>query len=45
VWYDRLPANKLVHRFGGKLGRKGRIIFFKHFAKARQRPAGAPSPS
>jgi uncharacterized protein (DUF2252 family) len=37
VWYDRLPASELVHRFGGKLGRKGRIIFSKHFAKARQK--------
>jgi uncharacterized protein (DUF2252 family) len=37
VWYDRLPANELVHRFGGQLGKKGRIIFSKHFAKARQK--------
>ena len=34
VWYDRLTAAELVERFGGSLGRKGRIQFSKHFAKA-----------
>jgi uncharacterized protein (DUF2252 family) len=34
VWYDRLTASELVDRFGGRLGRKGRIRFSKHFAKA-----------
>jgi uncharacterized protein (DUF2252 family) len=37
VWYDRLPASELVHRFGGTLGRKGRIIFSRHFARGRQK--------
>jgi hypothetical protein len=31
------PASELVHRFGGELGKKGRIIFSKHFAKGRQK--------
>ncbi len=35
VWYDRLNASELVDRFGGRLGRKGRILFVKPFAKAR----------
>jgi uncharacterized protein (DUF2252 family) len=35
VWYDRLAASELVERFGGRLGRKGRILFAKPFAKAR----------
>jgi uncharacterized protein (DUF2252 family) len=34
TWYDRLTANELVDRFGGRLGHKGRIRFSKHFAKA-----------
>ena len=34
VWYDRLTASELVRRFGGRLGRKGRIRFSNHFAKA-----------
>ena len=34
VWYDRLTAAELVERFGGRLGRKGRVHFSKHFAKA-----------
>jgi uncharacterized protein (DUF2252 family) len=37
VWYDRLNASELVHRFGGKLGKKGRIVFAKPFAKARRK--------
>ncbi len=37
VWYDRLNANELVERFGGRLGRKGRILFAKPFAKARSK--------
>jgi uncharacterized protein (DUF2252 family) len=35
VWYDRLNASELVDRFGGRLGKKGRILFAKPFAKAR----------
>lgn len=37
VWYDRLTANELVDRFGGRLGRKGRIRFSEHFAKASRK--------
>jgi len=37
VWYDRLNASELVDRFGGKLDRKGRIVFAKPFAKARRK--------
>jgi hypothetical protein len=37
VWYDRLNASELVHRFGGRLGSKGRILFTKPFAKARRK--------
>ena len=35
VWYDRLNASELVDRFGGRLGKKGGILFAKPFAKAR----------
>ncbi len=35
VWYDRLNASELVGRFGGRLGKKGRILFVKPFARAR----------
>jgi uncharacterized protein (DUF2252 family) len=37
VWYDRLNASELVDRFGGRLGKKGRILFTKPFAKARRK--------
>ena len=37
VWYDRLNASELVDRFGGRLGRTGRILFAKPFAKARRK--------
>lgn len=37
VWYDRLIASELVARFGGRLGRRGRILFAKPFAKARRK--------
>jgi uncharacterized protein (DUF2252 family) len=37
VWYDRLNASELVDRFGGRLGRKGRILFAEPFSKARRR--------
>jgi uncharacterized protein (DUF2252 family) len=37
VWYDRLNASELVHRFGGRLDKKGRILFSKPFAKARRK--------
>ena len=37
VWYDRLNASELVDRFGGRLGKKGRIVFAKPFAKARRK--------
>lgn len=34
VFYDRLTAAELVERFGGRLGRKGRIRFDRIFARA-----------
>ncbi|HEY1367282.1 MAG TPA: DUF2252 domain-containing protein [Gaiellaceae bacterium] len=37
VWYERLTASELVEHFGGRLGRKGRIVFAKPFARARQK--------
>jgi uncharacterized protein (DUF2252 family) len=37
VWYDRINASELVDRFGGKLGKRGRIEFAKPFAKARNK--------
>jgi uncharacterized protein (DUF2252 family) len=37
VWYDRLNASELVDRFGGRLGKKGRILFATPFAKARRK--------
>ncbi len=37
VWYDRLNASELVGRFGGRLGRRGRIVFAKPFDKARRK--------
>jgi uncharacterized protein (DUF2252 family) len=35
VWYCRLNASELVSRFGGRLGKRGRILFAQPFAKAR----------
>ncbi len=37
VFYDRLNASELVDRFGGKLGKKGRIVFDERFAKGRRK--------
>ncbi len=37
VWYDRLDAGEIVDRFGGRLGKKGRILFAKPFAEARRK--------
>ena len=37
VWYERLNASELVHRFGGELGAKGRIVFAKPFERARRK--------
>jgi uncharacterized protein (DUF2252 family) len=37
VWYDRLQASELVHRFGGHLSSKGRIVFSQPFARARRK--------
>jgi uncharacterized protein (DUF2252 family) len=37
VWYDRLNASELVDHFGGRLGKKGRILFAKPFAQARRK--------
>jgi uncharacterized protein (DUF2252 family) len=37
VWYERLNASELVERFGGHLGRKGRIVFERAFAKGRRK--------
>jgi uncharacterized protein (DUF2252 family) len=37
VWYHRLNASELVDRFGGRLGRKGQILFTKPFARGRRK--------
>ncbi len=37
VWYERINASELVARFGGRLGKKGRITFAQPFAKARRK--------
>jgi uncharacterized protein (DUF2252 family) len=37
VWYDRLNASELVGRFGGELGREGRIVFDRTFEKGRRK--------
>jgi uncharacterized protein (DUF2252 family) len=37
VWYERLNASELVERFGGHLGRKGRVVFERTFAKGRRK--------
>jgi len=37
VWYERINASELVGRFGGRLGKKGQILFTKPFAKARSK--------
>ena len=37
VWYDRLNASELVEHFGGRLGKKGRILFAKPFQKGRRK--------
>jgi uncharacterized protein (DUF2252 family) len=37
VWYDRINASELVDRFGGQLGKRGRIEFAKPFATARNK--------
>jgi uncharacterized protein (DUF2252 family) len=37
VWYERINASELVHKFGGRLGKKGRILFARPFARARRK--------
>jgi uncharacterized protein (DUF2252 family) len=37
VWYERINASELVDQFGGRLGKQGRILFTKPFAKARRK--------
>jgi uncharacterized protein (DUF2252 family) len=37
VWYERINASELVGRFGGRLGRKGGILFAEPFARARRK--------
>jgi uncharacterized protein (DUF2252 family) len=37
VWYERINASELVDRFGGRLGKEGRILFSAPFAKARRK--------
>jgi uncharacterized protein (DUF2252 family) len=37
VWYERLDTSELVDRFGGRLGKQGRILFAQPFAKARRK--------
>ncbi|HEY2653586.1 MAG TPA: DUF2252 domain-containing protein [Solirubrobacteraceae bacterium] len=37
VWYERINASELVEHFGGRLGKRGRILFTKPFVKARRK--------
>jgi uncharacterized protein (DUF2252 family) len=37
VWYERINASELIDHFGGRLGRKGRILFTQPFAKAHRK--------
>ncbi len=37
VWYERINASELVDRFGGRLGKKGKILFEEPFARARRK--------
>ncbi len=37
VWYERINASELVSRFGGRLGKHGRILFTEPFGKARSK--------
>jgi uncharacterized protein (DUF2252 family) len=37
VWYERINASELVDRFGGRLGKEGRVLFAKPFVKARRK--------
>jgi uncharacterized protein (DUF2252 family) len=37
VWYERINASELVGRFGGTLGRKGRIQFGEPWVRARRK--------
>jgi uncharacterized protein (DUF2252 family) len=37
VWYERINASELVNKFGGRLGKKGKILFARPFAKARRK--------
>ncbi|HTX32343.1 MAG TPA: DUF2252 domain-containing protein [Solirubrobacteraceae bacterium] len=37
VWYERINASELVHRFGGRLGKKGRIVFARPFVHGRRK--------
>jgi len=37
VWYERINASELVDHFGGRLGKKGRVLFAKPFARARRK--------
>ena len=37
VWYERINASELAKRFGGRLGKEGRVLFAAPFAKARRK--------
>jgi uncharacterized protein (DUF2252 family) len=37
VWYERINASELVDQFGGRLGKKGRILFTEPFARGRRK--------
>ena len=37
VWYERINASELVDRFGGRLDKKGRVLFAEPFARARRK--------
>ena len=45
VWYERINASDLVEHFGGRLGKKGRILFSEPFPRHGARRACAPSRS
>ncbi|HEY8281675.1 MAG TPA: DUF2252 family protein, partial [Leifsonia sp.] len=37
VWYERINASELAERFGGRLGKQGRVLFTAPFATARRK--------
>jgi uncharacterized protein (DUF2252 family) len=37
VWYERINASELAERFGGRLGKEGRVLFAAPFTRARRK--------